>query len=255
MTVRLFGMVAGFFIAALAGASLAPAAEIKVLTGGAFRGVVDALVPEFEKRTGHKVSVDNATAGVLAKRIGGGEAFDVAIITPKAIGELIDKGKIAAGTRVDLAKVGMGVVVKEGAPRPDIATVEAFKRALVAAKSVAYIDPKAGGSSGIYFDGLLDRLGIADQIRPKAKLKQGGYVADLVVSGEAELGVHQISEIVPVKGAVLVGPLPAEIQNYTTYSAGLGAAARDAAAAKALIDHLAGPAAAPVLKARGMERP
>jgi molybdate transport system substrate-binding protein len=217
--------------------------------------VVDALVPEFEKKTGHKVSVDNATAGVLARRIGGGEAFDVAIITPKAIGVLIEQGKIAAGSRVDLAKVGMGVVVKEGAPLPDIATVEAFKRALIAAKSVAYIDPKAGGSSGIYFDGLLARLGIADEVRPKAKLKQGGHVADLVASGEAELGVHQISEILPVKGVVLVGPLPAEVQNFTTYSAALAAAARDAAAARALIAHLSGPAAVPVLKARGMERP
>ena len=110
-----------------------------------------------------------------------------------------------------MAKVGIGVAVKEGAPLPDIKTVEAFKRTLLAAKSVAYIDPKAGGSSGIYFDGLLARLGIADEVRPKAKLKQGGHVADLVASGEAELGVHQISEILPVKGVVLVGPLPAEV--------------------------------------------
>jgi len=253
---RVYGMVCGFLsMAALAGASPATTAEVKVLTAGAYRGIVDALVPEFEKRTGHKVSVDNATAGVLAKRIGEGEAFDVAIITPKVIGDLVQKGKIASGSRTDLAKVGIGVAVKEGAPLPDIKTVEAFKRTLLAAKSVAYIDPKAGGSSGIYFDGLLERLGIADQIRPKARLKQGGYVADLVASGEAELAVHQISEIVPVKGVVLVGPLPAEVQNLTTYSAGLSAAAKDAAAAKALIDHLAGPAAAPVLAARGMERP
>jgi molybdate transport system substrate-binding protein len=236
-------------------AAPALAAEVRVLTGGAFRGVVDALVPSFEKATGHKVSVDNATAGVLAKRIAGGEAFDVAIITPKVLADLAQKGKIAAGSRTDLAKVGMGVAVKAGAPLPDIATVEAFKRSLLAARSVAYIDPKACGSSGIYFDGLLVRLGIADQIRPKAKLKQGGHVADLVVSGEAEIGVHQISEIVPVKGVILVGPLPAEVQNFTTYSAALGTAARDATAAKALVDHLAGPAAAPVLKARGMERP
>jgi molybdate transport system substrate-binding protein len=228
--------------------------EIKVLTAGAMRGVVDALVPEFERRTGHKVSVDNATAGVLAKRIGGGEAFDVAIITPKVISDLMEKGKIVSGSRIDLAKVGMGVAVKEGAALPDIKTVDAFKRTLLAARSVAYIDPKAGGSSGIYFDALLDRLGIASEIRPKAKLKQGGHVADLVVSGEAEVGVHQISEIVPVKGAVLVGPLPEEIQSFTVYSAGLGTAAREIAAAKELMDHLAGPAAEPVLKARGMER-
>ena len=114
---------------------------------------------------------------------------------------------------------------------------------------------RPAGSSGIYFDKLLDRLGIGDQVRPKAKLKQGGYVAELVASGEAEVAIHQISEIVPVKGAVLVGPLPADVQNFTTYSAGLGAAARDAAAAKALIQFIAGPASAPILKAKGMEKP
>ena len=165
------------------------------------------------------------------------------------------KAKIAVGSRVDLAKVGIGVAVKEGAALPDIGTVDALKRTLLDAKSVAYIDPKSGGSSGIYFDGLLDRLGIADQVRPKAKLKQGGYVAELVASGEAEVAVHQISEIVPVKGVTLVGPLPAEIQNTTIYAAGISATAKDATAAKALIDHLAGPAAAPVLKAKGMEKP
>jgi len=251
---RIVGRIIGLVtMAALAGP--ASAAEIKVLTAGAMRGVVDLLVPEFEKRTGHKVSIDNATAGVLAKRIDGGEAFDVAIITPKVVDDLMQKGKIASGSRTNLAKVGIGVAVKEGAALPDIKTVDAFKRTLLAAKSVAYIDPAAGGSSGIYFDGLLDRLGIGDQIRSKAKLKRGGYVADLVASGEADVAVHQISEILPVKGVVLVGPLPAEIQNLTTYSAGLSAAAKDAAAAKALIDHLAGPAAAPILKARGMEKP
>jgi len=168
---------------------------------------------------------------------------------------LIGKGKIAPGSRVDVAKVGIGVAVKAGAPLPDIATVEAFRRTLLAARSVAYIDPKAGGSSGIYFDGLLDRLGIAGEVRPKARLKQGGYVADLVASGEAEVAVHQISEIVPVKGVVLVGPLPAEVQNFTTYTAAIGADAKDAAAAKALVDRLAGPAAGPILKTKGMEKP
>lgn len=252
---RLF---AGAVIGLLAFATFswaASAAEIKVLTAGAMRGVLVALVPQFEKDTGHKVSFDNATAGALAKRIADGEAFDVAIITPKVIDGLIENGKIAAGSRLDVAKVGIGVAVKEGAPLPDIKTVEAFKRTLLAARSVAYIDPKAGGSSGIYFDGLLDRLGIAGEIRPKAKLKQGGYVADLVASGEAEVAVHQISEIVPVKGVVLVGPLPAEIQNFTTYSVAIGARARDAAAARALVQHLTSPAIAPVLQARGMERP
>ncbi len=238
----------------LLGSHAVRAAEIKLLTAGAMRSVVDALLPDFEKKTGHKVVLDNGTAGALARRIEGGEAFDLAIITPAVVDDLAKKGKIA-GTRIDLAKVGMGVGVKEGAAVPDIRSVDAFKRALLEAKSVAYIDPKAGGSSGIYFDKLIDRLGIGEQVRAKAKLKQGGYVAELVASGEAELAVHQISEIVPVKGVKLVGPLPAEVQNTTTYSAGLGASAKEGAAAKALIEHLAGPASAPVLMAKGMEKP
>jgi len=249
----------GLSLAALAlalGAAVAPlaAAEIKVLTAGAMRGVLEALLPEFETSTGHKVALDNATAGALAKRIAGGEAFDLAIITPAVIDEAARRGKIA-GPRVDLAKVGIGVAVKEGAAAPDISTVEAFKQALLAAKSVAYIDPKAGGSSGIYFDGLIDRLGIGSDVRAKARLKAGGYVADLVASGEAELAVHQISEILPVKGVRLVGPLPAPVQNSTIYAAGLGAAAKDPAAAKALLDHLAGPSTTAVLHAKGMEKP
>jgi molybdate transport system substrate-binding protein len=231
----------------------AAAAEIKVLTAGAFKQVLVALVPEFEKQTGHKVIVENETVGALTKRIDGGEAFDVAVLTPGAVNNLTDKGKFVAGSRANLARVGVGVMVKAGAPVPDISTVDAFKRALLAAKSVAYIDPASGGSSGIYVSGLLDKLGIADQVKPKAKLKQGGYVADLIVKGEAELGIHQISEIVPVKEVTLVGPLPAEIQNYTVYAAGLGASAKDSEAAKALIKALTGPAAADVLKSKGME--
>jgi molybdate transport system substrate-binding protein len=243
-------------IASVAGGGIAASAvEIKLLTAGAMRTVVVALLPDFEKRTGNKVTFDNATAGNLAKRINEGEAFDVALITPAVVDDLANNGKIVAGTRVDIAKVGMGVVVKEGAAAPDIATVDAFKRMLVAAKSVAYIDPASGGSSGIYFDKLLDRLGIADQVRPKAKLKQGGYVAELIASGEAEIGVHQISEIVPIKGVVLVGPLPAAIQHATIYSAGISTGAKDASAAKALIECLAGPASDSILKAKGMERP
>ena len=229
------------------------AAEIKVLTAGAFKQVVLALVPDFERQTGNKVAVDNDTAGGLQKRIESGEAFDVAIITPTIVDGLAASGKMVPNSRVNLATVSIGVVVKEGAPKPDIGTVEAFKNALLSAKSVAYIDPASGGSSGIYVDKLLERLGIADQVRPKAKLKKGGYVADLIVSGEAELGVHQISEIVPVKGAVLVGPLPKEIQNTTTYAAGLSAAAQNKDAAQALIKTFSGPAAANVFKAKGME--
>ena len=194
---RRAALLAGVF--GLAVLPLADAAEIKVLTAGAFKQVVVALVPDFEKQTGHKVTVDNGTAGQLKKRIEDGEAFDVAVITPAVVDELIGKGKIAAGSRVNLASVGVGVVVKEGAPKPDISTVDKFKQALLAAKSVAYIDPASGGSSGIYIDKLLVKLGVADQIQPKAKLKKGGHVADLIVSGEADLGCTRSARSCPSK--------------------------------------------------------
>ena len=231
----------------------AAAAEIKVLTAGAFKQVLLVLVPEFEKQTGHKVILENDTVGALTKRIEGGEAFDLAVLTPAAVNDLSAKGKFVAGSRTNLGRVGVGVVVKEGAPKPDISSVDAFKKALLAAKSVAYIDPAAGGSSGIYVAGLLDKLGVAAEVKPKAKLIPGGAVAEHIASGEAEIGIHQISEILPVKGITLVGPLPADIQNYTVYAAGLGANGKESEAAKALLKTLSGPAAADVLKSKGME--
>jgi molybdate transport system substrate-binding protein len=229
------------------------AAEIKVLTAGAFKQVLLVLVPDFEKQTGHKVILENDTVGALTKRIEGGEAFDLAVLTPAAVNDLSAKGKFVAGSRTNLGRVGVGVVVKEGAPKPDISSVDAFKKALLAAKSVAYIDPAAGGSSGIYVAGLLDKLRVAAEVKPKAKLIPGGAVAEHIARGDAELGIHQISEILPVKGITLVGPLPADIQNYTVYAAGLGANGKESEAAKALLKTLSGPAAADVLKSKGME--
>jgi molybdate transport system substrate-binding protein len=231
----------------------AAGAEIKVLTAGAFKQVLLALLPDFERTSGHKVTVENDTVGALTKRIAGGEAFDLAVLTPKAVDDLAKEGKFAAGSRANLARVGVGVVVKDGTPKPDISSVAAFKQALLAAKSVAYIDPAAGGSSGIYVAGLLDKLGVAADVKPKAKLIPGGAVAEHVAKGEADLGIHQISEILPVKGVTLVGPLPAEIQNYTVYAAGVGAHAKESDAAKALLKALTSPAAAEVLKSKGME--
>jgi molybdate transport system substrate-binding protein len=238
-----------------AATTTANAAEIRVLTAGAMKEVVLQLVAPFEKETGHKVTVANDTAGGLQRKIEGGEPFDLAIITPAVIDGLIGKGKVATGSRIDLAQVGVGIAVKEGAPRPDISTVDALKKTLVAARAVAYIDPASGGSSGIYFSGLLDRLGIADQVKPRAKLQAGGYVADLVAKGDADIAVHQISEILPVKGVVLVGPLPPEVQRYTVYALGLATAPQDAAATQALAKHLANPASAAVLVSKGMETP
>ena len=249
---RLYRAVVIAGILGLAG-SAANAAEVKVLTAGAFKQVVLALVPNYERQTGNHVTVDNGTTGQLKGRIDGGEAFDIVVITPAVIDQMTASGKVAAGSKINLASVGIGVAVKEGAQKPDIGTVEKFKEALLKAKSVAYIDPASGGSSGIYVDKLVEKLGIADQIRPKAKLKKGGYVAELIASGEAELGIHQISEIVPVKGVTLVGPLPKEIQNTTTYAAGLSASTKEKDAAKELIEYLSGADAAAVLKSKGMD--
>jgi molybdate transport system substrate-binding protein len=227
--------------------------EIKMLHAGAITQVVRAVVPEFERQSGHKVVLHRDTAGALTKLIEGGEPFDLALLTPDAIDKLTAQGKFVRGSRADIARVGVGVVVKEGTPLPDISSVEAFKNALVKAKSVAYIDPHAGGSSGIYVAGLLDRLGIAKEINAKAKLIHGGAVATHIAQGVAELGVHQISEILPVKGIVLVGPLPKEIQNYTTYAAAIGASAQQADAARALIKAFVSPDNAALIRAKGLE--
>lgn len=248
-----FFRLAATLAAATALALPASAAEIRVITTGAMKEVVLKLGAEFEKATGHRLMVTNDTAGGVQKRIEAGEAFDLAVITPTAVDDLSAKGKLLKGSRSDVARVGVGVAVREGAPKPDISSTEAFKLALLAAKAVAYIDPKSGGSSGIYFDGLIDKLGIGAEVRAKAKLQAGGYVADLVAKGEADLAVHQISEILPVKGVVLVGPLPADIQRVTTYSAGLAPEPRDRDAARALLAFLTGAQAGPILKAAGME--
>lgn len=236
----------------LASAS-AQAAEIKVLTAGAFKPVVLATASAFEAQSGHKLVVENDTAGGLLKRISDGESFDVAILTPAAVKELTAKGRIAAGTAANLARTSVGVAVKEGAPLPDIATVSAFKAALLSARRVAYIDPAAGGSSGIYFSKLLETMGIADAVRAKAVLVPGGLVAQRLVTGEADLAIHQISEILAVKGAVLVGPLPAEIQSYTVYTGGLASAARDTEAGKTFLAFLRSDQARRILAEKGME--
>jgi molybdate transport system substrate-binding protein len=229
------------------------AVEIRVMHGGAFTQVMRGVVPGFERATGCKVVPHRDTVGALSKKIEAGEAFDVAVLTPEAIDKFVSSGTIVAGSRTDIARVGVGVVVKEGTPRPDISSVDAFRRMLMTAKSVAYIDPRAGGSSGIYLAGLFERLGVADALKSKAVLIHGGAVAEHVVNGEAEVGVHQISEILPVKGSILVGPLPDEIQNYTTYSAGISTNTKASAAAKALISALASADAAAVIRSKGME--
>ncbi len=233
-------------------AALARADNLKVLTTGAFKQVVVALVPAFEARTGHKVEVLNDTAGALLKRINAGETFDVLVLTPAGLKTLAAEGKVTPASVTPLARVAIGVAVKTGTPQPALATVDDFKQAVLAARKVAYIDPAAGGSSGIYLDGLFQRMGIIEAVRAKAVLVPGGLVAEKLVNGEADLAIHQISEILPVAGAQLVGPLPEAIQNYTTYAGAVSPRSAHPQSAQAFLTALSDAQAAQVVRAKGM---
>jgi molybdate transport system substrate-binding protein len=243
---------------AAAAAIAAPSAhanEVRLLTTGAYRQVADALIPQYEAKTGNKVVVESGTAGAIIGKIESGAPFDLVVLTSQAVGDLVTEGKLVSESSTDLAKVGVGVAVKAGAPHPDIGSVDAFKRMLVKAKSVAYIDPKAGGSSGIYVSGLIERMGLEKKLKRRTVLVDGGLVGDKVASGEAEIGIQQISELAAVRGIELVGPLPREIQSFTVYGAGVNLQAAEPEAAKALLALLAGPEAASVLQAKGMQPP
>jgi len=237
-----------------AGAAVANAAEIKVLSTVALKAALDEdLLPQFARAAENKVVIKYDAAAALKKQIDGGETFDVAILVPALIDDLIKQGKIETGSRANLARSGVGVAIRQGAAKPDISTADAFKRTLLAAKSIAYGDPALGGASSIYFANLLQRLGIAEEMKARTKLTAPGESAKPVAAGEAELGFGQISEIVPVRGAELLGPLPGELQVYTAFTAGTAATAKDAAAANALIKFLTTPAAAQIFKKRGLE--
>lgn len=243
-----------FLAASLIFAAAAAQAEtVKVLTTGAFKPVVVALVAAFEARTGHKVEVVNDTAGAIVRRIGAGETFDVLVLTPGGLQPLAAEGRVVPASVTPLARVAIGVAVKAGAPAPALATVEDFKQAVLAARKVAYIDPAAGGSSGIYLDGLFQRMGIADAVRAKAVLVPGGLVAERLVRDEADLAIHQISEILAVPGARLVAPLPDAIQNYTTYAGALSARTAVPEAARAFLATLSAAPAADAVRAAGMQ--
>ena len=221
-----------------AGAGHAAAAEINVLSAGAVRSVVSTVSETFAKETGNAVKGTFGTVGVVRQKLAAGEPADVIIATDVAIDELARQGAVVPGTRTDIARAGVGVGVKEGAPRPDISTVDAFKQTLLAAKSLVYVDPAQGATSGIHFASVLQRLGIADAVKSKTLLWPGGYAAEAVADGRAEVVVHQISEILPVKGVTLVGPLPKDLQKITIYSAGLATKAASPEAARAFIAYL-----------------
>jgi molybdenum ABC transporter, periplasmic molybdate-binding protein len=231
----------------------AQAADIKVLCSSGFKAVMEELAPQFERATHHKVVVRYGLAARLKQEIEAGEVFDLAILTPAAIDDLIKERKVAAGSRTILARSGLGIVIRAGAPRRDITTVEAFRRSLLGTKSIAYAKE---GASGVAFAALVQRLGIADDLKAKSKLTATGEeVGEAVVRGEAEFGVLPVSEILPIRGAELLGAFPADAQNYIVMVAAVSGGAQENNAARDLIKFFTAPAALPVINAKGMERP
>jgi len=229
------------------------ATDIKVLSATAIKEVLGALASQIERATGCKLAVTCTTSGGVAKRIASGEAADLIILAATEMSGLISQGKVLAGSRVEIARSNIGVGVRRGATKPDICSVDAFGRALIAAKMVAYTDPAAGGSSGTYLAGLLDKMGIADKI--ETRLAAGGpdgLVGTIVARGDAEIGLHQIPELIAA-GIDVVGPLPAEIQKPTVYAAAIAANSQQKQASKAVLAFLSTPATAVAVKAHGMD--
>jgi molybdate transport system substrate-binding protein len=233
----------------------AGATEIKVMISGGFSTAYRDLTPEFERTTRHNLVTARgpsmgSTPEAIPNRLQRGEPVDVLIMVGDALDELIKQGKLIAGSRVDLARSNIGMAVRAGATKPDISSVDAFKRVLLEAKSVAYSD----SASGVYISTVLfQRLGIADQMKGKSKMIPGEPVGAVVARGDAEIGFQQISELLAVGGIDFVGPLPPEIQKVTVFSAGIVAGAKEPDAARALIKFLASPAAAPAITKRGLE--
>src|ERR1700733_12734785 len=222
--------------------------HIKILSGGAMKSLMVEVVPLFERASGIKAEIEFRLTSVAMKEIGDGAAFDVALLPRPELDALVPAGKIAAGSSDDVTRSAVGLAVRAGAPKPDIATVAAFKRTLLAARSIAYSD----GPSGAYIADLLQRLGIAQEMKQKTRLTSGP-VAELLAGGEAEIGMQQVVAILPVKGVELVGPLPAELQNVIIYAAGLSTGAQNGAAAQNFIAFLRSKEIGRLIRAKGLE--
>jgi len=227
----------------------AHAAELKLLEGNALNAVMNDLGPQFETATGNKISATIGTSAQLRARVDSAEAFDAIILTKALLDQLAAQGKVADTPRAPIAHVGIGVAIRKGAPKPDISTVDAFKQAMLNAKSIGYVDNTPTGAA---LKAIFAKLGIADQVNPKLK-PLTIQAADAVANGDVEIAMTQVSEILPVAGAELVGPLPADIQVNTVFAAGVSTAAKNADGAAALIKFLTSPPAAAAIKAKGME--
>lgn len=232
------------------------AAELKVISAGAVRGLIAGIIADYSQRSGDRFDFKVGTTGQLRRIIAAGEAADLIIASAPLMAELEASGKMIAGSRADLGRVGIGVAVREGAPAPDLSSPEAFKQLLLTARSVAYTDPREGGTSSAYVLGVLARFGITDAVTGKAVLTKGGHEAvDKVAHGEAEIAVSLMSEIVTMKGARLAGPVPAALQQYTVYAAAIPASSTAPAAARAFIAALVSAEMAERWRAAGFEPP
>jgi len=223
---------------------------VKVLSTHAVEEVLRELVPGFEARNGMSLTIDYDPANVLRRRIEDGVSFDVAIVTRPVIDALAGLGKMIRDTCVDIGRSGLGVAVREGMAKPDITTPDAFKGTLLSAKSIVR---SKDGTSGLYFETLLTRLGIFEAMHGKIIMGESGRIAELVACGEAEMAIQQIPELLPVRGTDFVGPLPAELQLYTVFSAGVGVAAGDRAAARNFIDNVTSAGSSALFIAKGLE--
>lgn len=235
-----------------AAAPAASATELKVMSTVALTPTLGELAPKYESSSGNKLTIVYSTIADLKKRIDAGETADLMILSRPALDDLLAQGKVVQGSIANVGKSYVAVGVRAGAPQPDISTAEKLRAALLTTKSISYADPAKGGASGVYFAKVLDRLGIADQMKSKTVLVPGAQAGELVAKGEAEMGVAQASELAAVPGINVVGPLPGDLHSEMTFSIGIGSTAKDPGAAKSLIELLTGPDGAAVLKSKGM---
>ena len=247
-------VVAAFLsLSLLVGSGLARADEIKVMASVALKSTLDDLAAKFESTGGGKVTMVYGLAAQLKQRVSNGEADDVAILIRPMMEDLLKQGKLTAGSLANVGGTPVAIAIRAGAPKPDIGTVDALKHTLIVAKSISYADPAKGGASGVYFAKVVGQLGLTDELKAKTILVPGAEAPELVAKGEAELGVAQGSEIIPVAGAEMLGPLPGNLGSVTLFTAGIATASKAPDTAKAFIKFITGPEAALVLKAKGFD--
>lgn len=246
-----FAITAAGLLCFLTQAATTQPGAVRLLASNGMKAVIEELQPQLERAAGHPLSIEYNSTAALKEKIDGGAPFDVAILTSDVIGDLVKATRLTAGTRTDFARSGIGVAVRSGAPKPDISTPAALKRALQGATSVTWAKD---GASHVYIDKMMERLGLADEIKSKAILTQGsGPAMASVAAGKADIVMTLMSELLPVHGIDIIGPLPAELQNYVSFGAAVSAKASEPEGAKALIAFLKSPAATPVYKSKGME--